>query len=156
MIDDVPVFPEHYDAQGHLNNAAIGQLFNDMRIFYIRSAVGAWWVEVLQSREYVVAAREAHILYESEGLPGEEFVGAMRYLRFEGKAAVLEQRLVESNTGRAVARAWVVQLLLQRGAVVDWPSEYLGRVDEFEARGVGVVPKSSRSWGPGESMHSAE
>ena len=32
----------------------------------------------------VVVAREAHVLYESEGRPGEEYVGAMRYVRRGG------------------------------------------------------------------------
>ena len=62
----------------------------------------------------VIAAREVHVLYESEGMPGEAFVGAMRYTRRDGKALILEQRLVEATTGRAIARAWVVQLLVQR------------------------------------------
>ena len=43
VIGDVAVTPDHYDAQGHLNNAAIGRLFNDMRISYILETVGMWW-----------------------------------------------------------------------------------------------------------------
>ena len=90
------------------------RLFNDVRIAYVRGEVGEEWMEMLRRDRLVVAAREVHVLYESEGLPDEEFVGAMRYVRREGKAAVLEQRLVEAETGRAVARAWVVQLLVLR------------------------------------------
>ena len=90
------------------------RLFNDVRIAYVRGEVGEEWMEMLRRDRLVVAAREVHVLYESEGLPDEEFVGAMRYVRREGKAAVLEQRLVEAATGRAVARAWVVQLLVSR------------------------------------------
>jgi len=92
------------------------------------------WVKLLQRDQLVVAAREVQVLYESEGLPGEVFVGALRYLRREGKAAVLEQRLVEAATGRPVARAWVLQLLVQRGKVVDWPDAYFSRVAAIEGR----------------------
>src|SRR5207248_799793 len=99
-----------FDAQGHLNNASTVRLFNDLRMAYGRDEVGDVWVDMLRRDGLVVAARELHVLYESEGLPDEEFVGAMRYVRREGKASVLEQRLVERATGRAVARAWVGQL----------------------------------------------
>ncbi len=139
----------HYDSQGHLNNAAIGQLFNDMRIDYVRRTVGAWWVETMRATSLVVAVRESHILYESQGMPGESFVGAMRYLRIEGKAAVLEQRLVESSVGRPVAQAWVVQLLLRRGTVVDWPAEYFDRVGVIEGRIIERRKRSPRTFGPG-------
>ena len=43
-------------------------------------AVGEWWPDFIAEHRCVVAARELHVLYESEGLPGESFVGAMRYI----------------------------------------------------------------------------
>jgi acyl-CoA thioesterase FadM len=147
----VPVVPEpsDFDAQGHLNNAATVRLFNDLRIAYVQGEVGFQWVETLQRDALVVAARELHVLYESEGLPGETFVGGMRYVRREGKAAVLEERLVEATTGRAVARAWVVQLLVQNGEVVDWPDTYFSRVTEIEGREIPSGPRRAASeWGP--------
>ena len=142
----LPVEPAagDFDAQGHLNNASTVRLFNDLRVAYVRGEVGDEWVEMLRRDRLVVAAREVHVLYESEGLPGEEFVGALRYVRREGKAAVLEQRLVEAATGRAVARAWVVQLLVQDGTVVDWPDSYFSRVAEIEGREIPVGPRRHR------------
>jgi acyl-CoA thioesterase FadM len=141
--------PSDFDAQGHLNNAATVRLFNDVRIAYVRGEVGEEWVGILRRDELVVAAREVHVLYESEGLPGESFVGALRYLRREGKAAVLEQRLVEASTARAVARAWVVQLLVRRGKVIDWPDAYFSRVAQIEGREIPVGPRRPASdWGP--------
>ena len=137
-----------FDAQGHLNNASTVRLFNDLRIAYV-DEVGDSWIEMLRRDGLVVAAREVHVLYESEGLPGESFVGAMRYVRREGKAAVLEQRLVEASTGRAVARAWVVQLLVQHGRVVEWPDEYFSRVEQIEGREIPVRPRRPvPEWGP--------
>ena len=142
---------DDFDAQGHLNNASTVRLFNDVRIAYVRGEVGDEWLETLRRDRLVVAAREVHVLYESEGLPEEEFVGAMRYVRREGKAAVLEQRLVEAATGRAVARAWVVQLLVCDGKVVDWPDAYFGRVEAIEGRSIPVGPRRPASdWGPPE------
>ena len=142
---------DDFDAQGHLNNASTVRLFNDVRIAYVRGEVGEEWMEMLRRERLVVAAREVHVLYESEGLPGEEFVGAMRYVRREGKAAVLEQRLVEAATGRGVARAWVVQLLVSDGKVVDWPDAYFTRVAAIEGREIPVGPRRPASgWGPPE------
>ncbi|MDQ1508676.1 MAG: Thioesterase-like superfamily [Actinomycetota bacterium] len=140
-----------FDPQGHLNNASTVRLFNDLRMAYVRDEVGAVWVDMLRRDRLVVAARELHVLYESEGLPGEEFIGALRYVRREGKAAVLEQRLVEGATGRAVARAWVVQLLVQDGKVVDWPAAYFARVAAIEGREIQVGPRRPpEAWGPSD------
>jgi len=137
-----------FDAQGHLNNAATVRLFNDLRVTFVQTEVGDW-VEVVRRDKIVVAAREVHVLYESQGLPGEMFVGALRYVRREGKAAVLEERLVEASTGRAVARAWVVQLLVQHGKVIDWPDGYFGRVAAIQGREIPVGPRRpTDAWGP--------
>ena len=87
FVIDVEPEPIDFDGQGHLNNAATVRLFNDLRVAYVRGEVGSTWIDILQNDQLVVAARELHVLYESEGMPGESFVGAMRYLRREGKAA---------------------------------------------------------------------
>jgi acyl-CoA thioesterase FadM len=148
VIDVVPV-PTDFDGQGHLNNAATVRLFNDLRGSYVRDGIGPVFLEMLRRDALVVAARELHVLYESEGMPGESFVGAIRYVRREGKAAVLEQRLVEATTGRGVARAWVLQLLVRDGVVVDWPEEYFARVAEIDGREIPVGPRRpAEVWGP--------
>jgi acyl-CoA thioesterase FadM len=148
-IAPIETGPPDFDTQGHLNNAATVRLFNDMRVAYVHGRIGAWWPETIQSSNYVIAAREVHVLYESEGLPGERFVGAMKYVGREGKSAVLEQRIVEAGAGRPIARAWVVQLLVQHGAVVEWPARYFERVAEIEGRELPVRPRSSPPpWGP--------
>ena len=146
----VPVVPieSDFDAQGHLNNAATVRLFNDLRIAYVQGEVGFEWVELLRRDTIVVAAKEVHVLYESEGFPGETLVGGMRYVRREGKASVLEERLVESTTGRPVARAWVVQLLVQSGTVIEWPDLYFSRVAEIEGRDIPIGPRRHDEWGP--------
>jgi len=146
----VPVVPIEgdFDAQGHLNNAATVRLFNDLRIAYVQGEVGFEWVELLRRDTIVVAAKEVHVLYESEGFPGESFVGAMRYVRREGKASILEERIVEATTGRPVARAWVVQLLVQDGAVIDWPDIYFARVAEIDGRETPREPRRHTPWGP--------
>jgi acyl-CoA thioesterase FadM len=111
--------------------------------------VGAWWLEEIRTNNLVIAARELHVLYESEGLPDERFLGGTKYAGREGKAALVEQRIVESSRGRAIARAWVVQLLVQQGKVVEWPARYFERVREIEGREIPVRPRSaSQPWGP--------
>ena len=148
FVEAVRTLDDDYDRQGHLNNAAIVRFFNDMRAAYVYERVGTWWGRALGAERFVVAARELHVLYESEGLPGETFVGAMKYVAREGKALILEQRIVERATGRAVARAWVVQLLVQDGSVVEWPAPYVARVEEIEGRSLPARPRTPRPWGP--------
>ena len=140
-----------YDGQGHLNNASTVRLFNDMRVAYVRHVLDPWWSERIRSAGFVIAAREVHVLYESEGFPGEHYAGGMKYVRREGKAALLEQRIVEATAARAVARAWVVQLLVQEGAVVDWPDEYFVRVEAAEGRAIERRPRRADiGFGPPE------
>jgi acyl-CoA thioesterase FadM len=146
-----PIVPQaaDYDAQGHLNNAAIGRIFNDVRIAYIHRHLGEPWRAFLLAEGIVVVAREVHLLYESEGLPSETYIGAMRYLRREGRGAIIEQRMIEAATGRAVARAWVVQLLVRAGRVADWPDFYFDVVAGAEGREIERRPSVRREWGPG-------
>ncbi len=149
FVEPVRVAEGDFDQQGHLNNASIVRFFNDLRIGYVHGRVGAWWTDMIRERGYVIAARELHVLYESEGLPGEAFLGAMKYVGRDGKAAVLEERIVEEATARSVSRAWVVQLLVQRGTVVDWPQEFFDAVGAIEGR---ELPARARrapvAWGP--------
>jgi acyl-CoA thioesterase FadM len=138
-----------YDEQGHLNNAATVRVLNDLRIRYVTEAIGETWTDFLRTGGFVVAARELHVLYESEALPGEQLVGGMRYLYWEGKASVLEEVLVEADQARPVARAWLVHLLVKDGKVVDWPDLYLELVGRAEGRVMERRPKRERPpWGP--------
>jgi acyl-CoA thioesterase FadM len=140
-----------FDAQQHLNNAAAVRLFNDLRASYVYEEVGPWWREAIHANGFVVAARELHVLYESEGLPGESFVGAMKYVRRDGKAAIIEEQIVEATTARPVARAWVVQLLVQNGAAVEWPARYFEDVERIEGRAIVQGPRREPApWGPPE------
>jgi len=141
FMEPVPARPGDFDRQDHLNNAAIVRFFNDLRVTYVHERVGAWWPEMIRTRGYVIAARELHVQYESEGRPGEEFVGAMKYVRREGKAAILEERILERDSGRAIARAWVVQLLVHSGAVVDWPEEFFDAVAAIEGHAIEIRPR---------------
>jgi acyl-CoA thioesterase FadM len=149
FVTGVPVVESDFDSQGHLNNAAIARMFNDLRVAYVRGEVGAFWTDMLLEERYVVAARELHVLYESEGMPGETYLGAMRYTRWEGKAGIIEQRIVEASSARPLARAWVVQLLARDGRAIEWPARYYERVCEIEGRTVErQLSRKDRSFGP--------
>jgi acyl-CoA thioesterase FadM len=137
-----------FDAQGHLNNAAIVRIFNDIRIAYIHQRIGERWGNHLRAEGLVVVAREVHVLYESEGLPAEQYLGAMRYCHREGRGAIIEQRLVEATSARAVARCWVVQLLARGGRVAEWPDFYFELVAAVEGRELEQRPSVRREWGP--------
>jgi acyl-CoA thioesterase FadM len=149
VIAPVEPAPSDFDRQGHLNNAATVRLFNDMRVRYVHGEVGGWWTDALRDNQLVIAARELHVLYESEGMPGDRLVGGMKYVGREGKAAILEQRIVEASAGRAIARLWAVQLVVHDGTVVAWPARYFERVREIEGCEIPVRPRSAaRPWGP--------
>ena len=98
FVVPAPTVPDDFDRQGHLNNAAIVRLFNDLRD-RVRARRGRRRGGPTSSRRPDASSRRAklHVLYESEGLPGESFVGAMRYTRRDGKALMLEERLVEAD-----------------------------------------------------------
>lgn len=143
FIVPVHTAPGDYDNQGHLNNASIVRLFNDLRVKYVHTTAGEWWFDELRVPGTIVAARELHVLYESEALPGESLVGAMKYSRRQGKAAIVEQRLVEQDTGRGIARAWIVQLLARDGRAVDWPERYFDEVAAVEGRPIPQLPRAA-------------
>jgi acyl-CoA thioesterase FadM len=137
-----------FDGQGHLNNAAVAQIFNDLRVAYMITAHPELGRD-LAEHGYVVAVREMHVLFESQGMPGEHLVGATRIEGRRGRAQITEQRVVEEATGRAVARAWLVHLILRDGQVADWPDGYWERVAELEGRAMPAQPRmTTADFGP--------
>jgi acyl-CoA thioesterase FadM len=144
---------DDFDAQGHLNNAAIARHFNDLRVAYVQARLGVPWLDWLRTSGSVVVAREVHLLYETEGYPHESFTGATRVLRRDGRAGIIEQRVVETGSGRPVARAWIVQLLAREGRAVDWPDFYWDLVAAAEGHAIAQRDRprdgAARSpWGP--------
>jgi acyl-CoA thioesterase FadM len=129
-----------FDGQGHLNNAAVAQIFNDLRVTYMTTA-NPEFGRGLAKRGFVVAVREMHVLFESQGMPGERLVGAARIEGRRGRAQITEQRLVEEASGRSVARAWLLHLLLRHGEVVDWPEDYWETVATVEGRSMDARPR---------------
>jgi acyl-CoA thioesterase FadM len=131
-----------FDGQGHLNNAAVGQIFNDVRVGYMITAHPELG-RSLGERGYVVAVREIHQQFESQAMPGEALVGGVRIEGRRGRAQIVEQRIVEETTGRAVARAWLVQLLLRDDRVVDWPDGYWDTAADLEGRPMPAHPRTT-------------
>lgn len=138
-----------FDNQGHLNNVAAVRYFQDLRIGYVMDRLAPRWTDHLSTEGLVLVARELHVLYETEGMPGERFVGAARVRTRQGRAGIMEERVVEAVTGRAVARAWVVQLLVRDGRVVDYPDWYWELLETSEGAPVRVLDAGARRpWGP--------
>jgi len=149
FVTDAPTTPADFDHQAHLNNAAVVRMLNDLRIAFVRQCLGSRWTDYLQRESVVVVVRELHVLYESEGLPDERFVGSVRIGRRSGKAGIIEQRIVEAATARAVARSWVVQLIARDGRAVDFPEWYWPLIAEIQGRPVPEVAAAERApWGP--------
>ena len=149
FVADAPTTADDFDHQAHLNNAGVVRMLNDLRVAFVRACLGERWIDHLRAGGLVVVVRELHVLYESEGLPDERFVGSVRIGRRSGKAGIIEQRLVEAATARAVARSWVVQLIARDGRAVDFPDWYWPLVAEIQGRPVPEVAAAERApWGP--------
>lgn len=140
--------PGDIDGQGHLNNAAIVRIFNDTRMVYVRTQLAPRWTDFLGPAGVVVLAKELHVRYESEGMPGEEFVAAMRLVERRGRATIVEEQLVARGDGRVIASAWLVQLLAKDGAAIEWPEWYWALVEAAEGHPFRPGPSLPRApWG---------
>jgi acyl-CoA thioesterase FadM len=136
--------------QDHLNNAAVTRMFNELRTAYIAARFAPDWPRYVRRQALTVVVRELHVLYESEGWMHERYVGATRYTQARGKAAIVEQRLVEADAGRPLARCWIVQLLVDAdGRVTDWPSFFYDMVRDVQGAPLVTVADATRPpWGP--------
>lgn len=149
VADVEAVDADHDEWQDHLNNTAAVRMFNDLRMAYVAANLAPEWVGFLWKNNLTVVVRELHVQYESEGRISEGFVGATRISRRQGKAGFIEQRLVEAGDARPVARAWIVQLLVDGGRATEWPGWYWDRVAAVEGGPVPDVPATPRApFGP--------
>lgn len=149
VADVEAVDADHDEWQDHLNNTAAVRMFNDLRMAYVAANLAPEWVGFLWKNNLTVVVRELHVQYESEGRISEGFVGATRISRRQGKAGFIEQRLVEAGDARPVARAWIVQLLVDGGRATEWPGWYWDRVAAVEGGEVPIVEPAVRApFGP--------
>lgn len=150
IFDVEAIEADRDEYQDHLNNTAPVRMFNELRIAYVASRLTPDWPRYVRRGGYGVVMRELHVQYDSEGWMHEQYVGATRFVQHRGKAAVIEQQLVEATTGRSLAQAWMVQLLVEfGGSVVAWPDLFWEMVAEVEEREIPVVTDAARTpWGP--------
>ena len=150
-VFDVDAIDADRDAyQDHLNNTAAARMFNELRIAYVASNLAPRWPKHIRAERLAVVVRELHVIYESEGWMHERYVGALRVAQRRSKAVVLEQRLVEADAARPLARAWIVQLLVDAdGRVATWPAWFFDLVAEVQGAAVPVLEAPPRPpWGP--------
>jgi acyl-CoA thioesterase FadM len=150
VFDVDPLDSDRDQYQDHLNNHAAVRMFNELRIAYVAAGLAPDWPRHVRRQNLAVAVRELHVLYESEGWMHERYVGATRVAQRRGKAVVVEQRLVEADGGRPLARAWVLQLLVDAtGAVLAWPDWFFELAAGVEGAAIPVVEHPPRPpWGP--------
>ena len=146
------VIPEPDDAdeyQDHLNNTAAVRMFNDLRIAYVATKFAPDWPRFVRHQGMTLVVRELHVSYESEGWMHERYVGTTRVEQRRGKSLILDQRLVEATTGRSLARAWVLQLLIgSEGKVIDFPDLYFELAEAAQGAPVPFVDAGRTPWGP--------
>jgi acyl-CoA thioesterase FadM len=147
VVLDVDPIPSDADVyQDHLNNHAAVRMFNELRIAYVASRLAPDWPRYVRRSGSTVVVRELHVEYQSEGLMHERFVGATRWSARRGKSGLVEQRLVEATTGRPLARAWVVQLLVEPAGVEPFPDWLWERIGEVEGGPIPVLDATRRDW----------
>jgi acyl-CoA thioesterase FadM len=144
FVVPVELRPEHIDGQGHLNNASVARILNDLRVSYVQAGPGPRWLEHLRAAELrrTVVVRELHVAYDREATIDDELVGCVRVSSRRGKAKIVEQRIVDARADAVVARAWVVQLFVENGAVRDFPDFYWDAIAAAEGR---VIPPEPRA-----------
>jgi acyl-CoA thioesterase FadM len=150
VFDVDPVDADRDEYQDHLNNTAAARMFNELRTAYVAARLAPRWPKFVRREGMTVVVRELHVLYEREGWMHERYVGATRYVQRRGKAAYVEQRLVEATSAEPLARAWIVQLLVgSDGRATTWPDWFWAMVHETQGAPVRAVDMSERpSWGP--------
>ena len=150
VFDVDPVDADRDEWQDHLNNTAVVRMLNELRMAYVAARLAPDWPRFVRRGGYTVVVRELHVRYDREGWMHERYVGGTRVAQRRGKAGIMEQALVEAETGTSLAAAWLVQLLVgPDGRVVDWPDWYWELVADVELRPVTVIDPGSRvDWGP--------
>jgi acyl-CoA thioesterase FadM len=149
VIFDVTPMPEDADEyQDHLNNSAAVRMFNELRMAYVAAHLAPDWPRFVRRNNIAVLVRELHIAYDSEGWMHERYVGGTRIIQQRGKGNVHEQHLVDAESGRSLARAWLVQLLVGSDGVMEWPDWYWDMIAEVEGKPVTVKDPVRAPWGP--------
>jgi len=149
VLFDVEPVPEDADEfQDHLNNSAAVRMFNELRMAYVAARLAPDWPRHVRRSSLTVVVRELHVAYDSEGWMHEHYVGAMRLAQRRGKAGVVEQALVEAGTGRSLARAWLVQLLVSADGAIEWPDWYWDMIATVEGGPTPDVDVARVPWGP--------
>jgi acyl-CoA thioesterase FadM len=123
-------------------------MFNELRMAYVAARLAPDWPRYVRRGDLAVVVRELHVAFESEGWMSERYVGGTRISQHRGKAGVHEQRLVEAETGRPLARAWLVQLLVAKDGVIDWPDWYWEKIAEVEGVPALTADPVRTPWGP--------
>lgn len=149
-FDVDPIESDRDRWQDHVENTGIVRMLTELRTAYTVARLAPDWPRFVRRGGYTSLVREQHVRYDREGRMHERFVGGIRVAQRRGKAVVLEQALVESESGASVAVAWVVQLLVgPDGRVTDYPELYWDLVAKAEGSPVPVVEGAPRvPWGP--------
>jgi acyl-CoA thioesterase FadM len=149
VFDVLPIPEDADEYQDHLNNTAAVRMFNDLRVAYVAARFAPDWPRYVRRSGLTLVVRELHVAYDSEGWMHEKYVGATRVDQRRGKSLILDQRLVEATSGRSLARAWVLQLLVGTdGRVIEFPDLYFELATKAQGAPVPELAATRTDWGP--------
>jgi acyl-CoA thioesterase FadM len=135
----------HYDVQGHLNNVAALEIFQELRVRYMGGLVGRREMGLV-ARDHVVGVRELVTSYITEARPGEPLVGHCRILGRSRRSWAFDEVITTGE--RVVARCRVVECAIGDGRAIEVPEPFWARVQQVEGRELPVreLPVGRTPW----------
>jgi len=120
------------DPQGHVNNAKYLTYFEQARVYYL-IYLGLFGKD--QSfMEIGLIVADIHIAYHAPTHYGDAIKTGVRTKRIGGKSIVVEQAVVDVNTGQEMAKGEVVMVTFDYKAkkTIPVPDEWREKISEFE------------------------
>jgi acyl-CoA thioester hydrolase len=120
------------DPQGHVNNAKYLTYFEQARVYYL---IHLGLFDKDQSfMEIGLIVADIHIAYHAPTHYGDEIKTAVRTKKIGGKSIVVEQAVVDSRTGKEMARGEVVMVAYDyhAGNTIPVPDHWREKITAFE------------------------
>ena len=137
--------PDHYDVQGHLNNAAAIRIIQDLRVTYMRDVLGRRRIEGM-ARGHIVGVREMVTSYIAQAHPGEQLYGGCRILGRSRRSWCFDELICTAD--RVVVRCRLIECAIHDGRAVEVPADFWAAVEQAEGRELPIreLPVGRTPW----------
>ncbi len=123
------------DPQGHLNNAKYLTYFEQARVHYLIQ-VGVFGKDQSFMDIGVIVA-DIHIAFHEPVHFGDEIKAGVRTTKLGNKSVVVDQNIININTGKEMAKGEVVMVTFDYRSkkTIPLPDEWRRKISEFENGG---------------------